>query len=160
MPRLLAGFYQRYQLQPTRQYIETGTYMGDGVFEMVYAPRAKHEHVHSIELSERWYHYNVGQFKKFPNVSIHLGDSATVLPALLDEIQEPVTVFLDGHFSGANTAHGSEETPLLRELDILKRRPFNDIIIIDDTRMLGKKGTSGGDSMYPELMESTGPTLL
>jgi hypothetical protein len=45
---------------------------------------------------------------------------------------------------------GEEDVLLLFELEILKNRKYNDTIIIDDCRLLGKTGTcdSGGCSIY------------
>ena len=80
---------------------------------------------------------------------MYLGDSKIILPELLNQIQEPVTVFLDAHYSGKLTSFGSEETPLLFELEILKNRPYDDIIIIDDCRLLGKSGTCGCEPDHP-----------
>jgi len=61
-----------------------------------------------------------------------------MLPELLNNINEPVTIYLDAHYSGGTTAFGEEEVPLLFELEILKNRKYDDIIIIDDCRLLGK----------------------
>ena len=83
---------------------------------------------------------------------MYLGDSKKILPELLKSIDEPVTIFLDAHFSGGTTALGEEEVPLLFELEILKNRKYDDIIIIDDCRLLGKIGSFGSgsnDPIYP-----------
>ena len=45
--------------------------------------------------------------------------------------------------------YGEEETPLLQELEIMKNRPYDDIIIIDDCRLMGKKGTCGMGEDHP-----------
>jgi hypothetical protein len=80
---------------------------------------------------------------------MHLGDSKKILPELLSTIQEPVTIYLDAHYSGGTTAFGEEETPLLFELEILKNRIYDDIIIIDDCRLLGKTGICGCGTDHP-----------
>jgi hypothetical protein len=80
---------------------------------------------------------------------MYLGDSKKVLPELLSKIDEPVTIFLDAHYSGGSTAFGEEEVPLLYELEILKKRKHNDIIIIDDCRLLGKTGQCGCGPNHP-----------
>jgi hypothetical protein len=80
---------------------------------------------------------------------MYLGDSKKILPELLKTIHEPITIFLDAHYSGGTTAFGDEEAPLLFELELLKNRKHNDIIIIDDCRLLGKKGICGAGENHP-----------
>ena len=150
MPILKDFLYNFTKNDKTNQYIETGTYLGHGIMCVL----NNYENIHSIELSEKWYEYNVEQFKNNKNVKIHLGDSKKILPQLLNNINEPVTIYLDAHYSGSPTAFGDEETPLLFELDILKNRIYDDIIIIDDCRMLGKTGESGSPNhpIYPTMI--------
>jgi hypothetical protein len=150
MPLLTKYFYEQSTLEPTNQYIETGCYLGNGVKEV----RDHYKKTFSIELSIKWYEYNVEQFKDDQRVIICHGDSKKLLPNLLNLIQEPVTIYLDAHYSGGTTAFGEEETPLLKELEILKERNFDDIIIIDDCRLLGKSGYCGispDDLIYPTM---------
>lgn len=145
MPNLTSEFYNLTNTNKTSQYIETGTYLGEGIKSVL----TNYETVHSIELSEKWYNYNVDQFKCNQNVKMHLGDSKKVLPELLHSIREPVTIYLDAHYSGGETAFGDEECPLLFELSLLKTREYDDIIIIDDCRLLGNKGTCGCGPDHP-----------
>ena len=145
MPNLTPLFYNSTNNNKTSHYIETGTYLGEGVKSVL----TTYENIHSIELSEKWYNYNVEQFKQNPNVKIHLGDSKIILPELLNTINEPVTIYLDAHYSGGETAFGDEECPLLFELELLKMREYDDIIIIDDCRLLGNKGTCGCEPNHP-----------
>lgn len=145
MPNLKSDLYVTTNTNKTKHYIETGTYLGDGIKTVL----QNYENIHSIELSEKWYNHNMDQFKDNKNVNMYLGDSKIILPELLNQIQEPVTVFLDAHYSGKLTSFGSEETPLLFELEILKNRPYDDIIIIDDCRLLGKSGTCGCEPDHP-----------
>ena len=145
MPNLTQHFYNITKNSKTNEYIETGTYLGDGIKSVL----NNYKKVHSIELSEKWYEYNIEQFKNVNNVKIHLGDSKKILPMLLDNINEPVTIYLDAHYSGRLTAFGDEEVPLLFELEILKNRKYDDIIIIDDCRLLGKTGLTGAGDNHP-----------
>ncbi len=150
MPNLTPYFYNSTNNIKTNQYIETGTYLGDGIKCVL----NNYNNIHSIELSEKWYQHNIEQFKNNNNVTMHLGDSKKVLPDLLNNIDEPVTIYLDAHYSGGTTAFGDEEVPLLFELEILKNRKYDDIIIIDDCRLLGKTGTCGSgpnDPIYPTM---------
>ena len=145
MPNLTQDFYNTSKNIKTNHYIETGTYLGDGIKCVI----NNYENIHSIELSEKWYQYNLNQFKDNKNVKMHLGDSKKILPELLNTINEPITIYLDSHFSGGTTAFGEEEVPLLFELEILKNRKYDDIIIIDDCRLLGKTGICGAGDNHP-----------
>lgn len=145
MPVLTDKFYTDTKNNKTNHYIETGTYRGAGIKQVL----IHYPHIHSIELSEKWYNFNVKQFEKNKNVKIYNGDSKKVLPELLSKINEPVTIFLDAHYSGGPTALGEEEVPLLYELEILKKRKYDDIIIIDDCRLLGKTGKCGCGIDHP-----------
>jgi hypothetical protein len=149
MPILSEEFYRKSKTRPTNQYIETGAYLGDGIRNVL----GRYKNIHSIELSEKWFNHNVEQFKDHKEVMMHQGDSKKILPELLSKIQEPVTIFLDAHYSGDFTAFGEEETPLLKELEILRDRNYNDIVIVDDCRLLGKKGTCGmpNHNIYPTM---------
>ena len=150
MPNLSSYFYNFTNLNKSNHYIETGTYLGDGIKNVL----NNYEFIHSIELSDKWYEYNVEQFKNCSNVKMYLGDSKKLLPELLNNINEPMTIFLDAHYSGGTTSFGDEEVPLLFELEILKNRTYNDIIIIDDCRLLGKSGQCGrcpDDPVYPTM---------
>ncbi len=146
MPNLTTEFYNLMKNTKTNYYIETGTYMGDRIKSIL----NNYNNIYSIELSDKWYNYNKKQFINNENVKILLGDSKKILSELLNTINEPITIYLDAHYSGGTTAFGEEEVPLLYELEILKNREYDDIIIIDDCRLLGKTGICGcGDIIYP-----------
>lgn len=145
MPNLTNEFYTLTNNVKTTHYIETGTYLGDGIKNVL----NNYENIHSIELSDKWYNYNVEQFKKYDNVKMYHGDSKKILPELLNFIKEPITIYLDAHYSGGTTAFGEEEVPLLYELEILQKRDYDDIIIIDDCRLLGKTGICGAGDNHP-----------
>jgi hypothetical protein len=145
MPNLTDEFYSLTNNRKTRHYIETGTYLGNGIRDVLNS----YENIHSIELADKWYQHNVEQFRNNTNVKMYLGDSKKILPELLNNINEPVTLYLDAHYSGGTTAFGDEEVPLLFELEILKNRNYDDIIIIDDCRLLGKTGICGAGDNHP-----------
>lgn len=145
MPNILPTVYEQTHNEKTRHYIETGTFLGHGITSVL----NHYENIHSIELSEKWYQHNVEQFKDCPHVTMYHGDSKKVLPTLLETICEPVTIYLDAHYSGKFTEFGDEETPLLFELEILQKREYDDIIIIDDCRLLGKMGECGAGPEHP-----------
>ena len=76
MPNLTQEFYILTQNVKTDYYIETGTYLGDGIKCVL----NNYNNIHSIELSEKWHAYNVQQFKNNTNVKMHLGDSKKYYP--------------------------------------------------------------------------------
>jgi hypothetical protein len=152
MPNLSEKFYEETKNTKTHQYIETGSYQGDGIARVL----PNYTQIHSIELSEVWYEHCVNRFKDSDTVKMYLGNSKYILSNILKDINEPATVYLDGHFSAGTTAFGEEtlngvsSNPLLSELAVLMTRDYNDIIIIDDCRMIGKKGREGdGSTEWP-----------
>ena len=156
MPILTPTLYSLITTPKTRQFIETGTYHGDGIQRVL----DHYEKIHSIELSQKYAVEAAKRFLHDSKVTVYHGNSKEVLPVLLETIPEPVTIFLDGHYSGGETAIGDENinsvsnAPLLGELEILLARPYDDIIIIDDCRMLGQRGVlnpgAPSDSIWPE----------
>lgn len=105
--------------------------------------------LHSIELSKKYYSEAKERLKHADNIHFHFGDSAKVMEYLLPAINEPAVFFLDAHFSGGDTAFGDEETALLRELTLIGKRNYEDIIIIDDANLLGKSGMTRPGRRYP-----------
>ena len=150
MPVLSTNFHWVSGLKPTRIYIETGSYLGDGIKHML--KRSQYEQIHSIELAEQWYEHCYQLFKDEARVHLHHGNSKSKLPEVAGQYNEPITFFLDGHFSGRAEQWGGEETPLINELEyIAARQCVGDIVIIDDCRMLGNMGDSGtaGSEVWP-----------
>ena len=96
MPNLTQYFYTLTNNSKTNHYIETGTYLDHGIKSVL----SNYENIHPIELSEKWHEYNTEQFKNNNNVKMYLGDSKKILPELLNSINEPITIYLDAHYSG------------------------------------------------------------
>lgn len=117
-------------------FIETGTLAGDTVHNMV----QHFNKIYSIELSEIYYSHAKQRFSGLKNVEIYLGDSAALLPMVIRDVDSPAIFFLDGHWSGFNTAKGPKDCPLLDELYSIVNN-FNQecLLIIDDHRLFGKK---------------------
>jgi hypothetical protein len=113
-------------------FLETGTYLGDTTETAAkYFPL-----VHSIELGKDLFEKAKKRFAKKKNISLHLGDSAELLPKILQQIKDKSVIFLDAHFSMGSTVKGKDNTPILTELNHIKKSNHtNSIIIIDDIRM-------------------------
>ena len=113
--------------------IESGTFLG----EMVSAQRLFFNKIVSIELSKKLASAAQNHFKQHKHIQIIQGDSAQVLPLILKDFQNHQVVFwLDGHYSGAQTAKGAKTSPIMEELNaIASILPKNYKILIDDMRL-------------------------
>jgi tetratricopeptide (TPR) repeat protein len=115
-------------------FIESGTYTGTTVEA---AKKYFHE-VHSIELSHTLYLKALDKFKQDKNVSLYQGDSAKILPRILPDIKGKIIFWLDAHYSGGITAKGGMDTPIMYELEAIKKSGLRStIILIDDIRCFG-----------------------
>lgn len=122
-------------LLSNRIIVETGSYMGDGILNALCGGA---QEIHSIELSPKYYFFCKERFAKKSNVHIHLGNSATTLFEVIQDIDEPITFWLDAQFSGFDMAYGGKMTPILDELEQIKRHHIkNHTILIDDVRQFG-----------------------
>lgn len=121
--------------------IETGTYEG----EMARKASPHFRRIVTIELDAGLARAATLKLARLGHVEVIAGDSAQVLPEVLASLREPALFWLDGHFSGAGTARGASDTPLLAELEAITRHPVpGHVVLIDDARLLG-----AGD--YPTL---------
>lgn len=115
-------------------FVESGTYEGEGVFVALTAGFKK---IISYEVDEKLYKECKETFSDNKNVQILHKTSAK----MFDEIQnidERITFWLDGHYSGGKTSFVDKKCPILEELNEIKKHKRNDhIIIIDDIRLFG-----------------------
>jgi len=124
-----------------RVLIETGTYMG----ETSWALRREFDRIETIELEPTLAHLAAIRFARTANVHVHAGDSADVLPRLLDALDTPALFWLDAHPSTDRTAHGA--IPLRDELAAIAAHPVRGhVVLVDDLQYLGEAG-------YPRLDE-------
>ncbi len=112
-------------------FVETGTSLGGttrwaaGCFEVVF----------TIEKAEGLYQRHHETLRALGNVEPLFGDSRDLLPGVLTRLDGRKAVFwLDGHWSGGDTAGVDDECPLLGELEALRARE-GDIVMIDDARL-------------------------
>ena len=82
------------------------------------------------------------------NVELIQGDSGEELASLVTSLKGPALFWLDGHYSGGDTARGEEDTPIYKELGhILGCGETGHVIIIDDAHLFGV------DPSYPTMEE-------
>jgi hypothetical protein len=109
-------------------FVETGTFQGK-------TTRWASQHfqsVFTIERAEGLYRQHSAALRALGNVEPLFGDSAKLMPEVVARMGDrPALFWLDGHWSGGETAGEKDECPLIAELETLRPRP-NDIILIDD----------------------------
>lgn len=111
-------------------FVETGTFKGNTA---IWA-KEHFQKVYSIELSKFIYDKYCNELKD-KGINAIYGDSRSVLPTIIEEVQNERCVFwLDGHWSGGDTYGANDECPLIDELNCLTDRN-RDIIMIDDARL-------------------------
>lgn len=137
---LLLHYAEKYHLTTL---VETGTYMGD----MIYAMKNHFTALYSIELDHDLAVNAKKRFANHPHITILEGDSAKLLPKVLQNIKGNTLFWLDGHYSGGVTAKGDSETPIMQELKaILTSDISNCVIAIDDANLF-----NGGTQDYPTI---------
>ncbi len=122
--------------------IETGTWQGATVEAM----RDQFEQIYTIELDQELWEQATVRFSQYSHVHTVHGDSGEVLASILPKISARCLFWLDGHFSGSDTAHGKSNTPIVKELAAIQAHHIKDhVILVDDVRCYN--GTDG----YPTL---------
>lgn len=123
-------------------FVETGTYLGDTTWYF----RNDFDVIHSIEVEPYLHAQAARRFRGFGHITIHLGDSADVLPTINAGLRGKTLYWLDGHYSGGITGAGDSHCPVYAELEsifTLSQSPF--VIVIDDARCFGT------DRSYPSI---------
>jgi hypothetical protein len=122
--------------------VETGTYKGGTTWCL----RREFRRIVTIEVVPALAALAKERFAGYPHITVIEGDSAVELAGICGKLDGPCLFYLDGHYSGGVTGMGSEECPIIHELQALfthTRVPFR--IVIDDARLFGV------DPAYPGL---------
>jgi len=131
-------------------FVETG--LGEGVTVKDVAPLFKN--VHTIELSKSLFE-RISKRLEGLGITFHLGDSPKVLADMQDELAYPCVFYLDAHWCKGFRDDAATENPfpLWEELEVLKKRPYADIIIVDDIHAFGRKDGSGWETCSEERIK-------
>ena len=125
------------------QFVETGTHLGD---TLAYMAHNKKTQCTSIELADDYYLQAKDRFKSYTNVELLHGDSGVLMPSVISKQTTRALFWLDGHYSGADTARSELDTPVSAELQaILYHSCKAHVILIDDARCFD------GCNSYPHL---------
>jgi len=95
--QILIDYAQRYRL---KILVESGTCYGD----MIEAMKGRFERLYSIELSTELHARAVERFRDHSHIAILQGDSGQVIKTIFQELSAPALFWLDGHYSGGETA--------------------------------------------------------
>lgn len=129
--------------------VETGTYKGTGTRILAEAFPS----VVTVELSEELARSADEALRDLTRVRAVHGDSRAELPQLAAE-RVPTLWFLDGHWSGGQTAGQTGECPVLDEIAALGRGHADDCVVVDDARLFAAAPPPPHDpSQWPTLME-------
>lgn len=138
MPSLTLQEIDTYCPFKTRIFVETGTYMGDTIYNV----KSAYEKVYSIELNKSYVERAMRVFEHDRNVHLIHGDSSECMGPLCRSIDAPTFFWLDGHWSGGCTARGAKDCPLLEEIaSIVENCKPKCVIAIDDVRLFGTHAT-------------------
>ncbi|OGE42643.1 hypothetical protein A3B45_00355 [Candidatus Daviesbacteria bacterium RIFCSPLOWO2_01_FULL_39_12] len=120
--RLAAKYY-------IKIFIETGTYLGN----MINGVKTAFEKIYTIELDKKLYKRAKNKFSTNPRISVICGNSAAILPRILNRINKPAILWLDAHYSRGITTKGRKETPIIEEMSVILNHPIKKhVILIDD----------------------------
>lgn len=112
----------------TNIFVETGSYIGDGINTAI---EMKFKKIFSIEVSRKFFNYCRERFYNIINVKLLYGDSGKILYDIIKNIKEPITFWLDAHYSGGKMQ--KRKSPILNELkQIAKHRIKTHTIMVDD----------------------------
>jgi hypothetical protein len=124
-----------------RVLVETGTFRGQNVqdslndFDLIY----------SVESDFDFYLRARRRFMGNDKVKIIHGCSVEFLERLV--LPEPAVFYLDAHWCGWGDP---TPLPLLGELRAIAKRPYHDVVVIDDMRLMGKASWSGDGITWPK----------
>lgn len=139
--RIIKGYAKKFAI---KEFIETGTYLGS----TVEALKNVFNKIYSVEIDRVLFEKAQDRFINSSHIKILQGDSSKVLPSILEKLNTTALFYLDGHYSGGDSSKGDQNTPILRELElILNHKIKNHVILIDDARCF-----TGKDD-YPTLIE-------
>lgn len=140
--RTVRKYAKRYGL---RCLVETGTYRGN----MIGRLKRDFDQIYSIELSMELHEAARRRFAKERRIHLIHGDSGEQLPHLLRRLTRPALFWLDAHYSGGETARGTEGNPIMKEISCILNHPEAHVILVDDMRLFGT------DPAYPASGELT-----
>ena len=144
--------FRKYNFNPG-VWIETGTYLGDSTKFLSKIS----DNVYTIEPSKKYFDAAKELLLEHKNIVILNGTSEDCLEDIISRIYtENISFWLDGHYSGGDTFEGENHSPVLFELEIIKKylNNFKKInILIDDFRIFNNHYPKSHKVIYPNQSE-------
>ena len=110
-------------------FVEGGTYQGMTASLM----SKSFKKVYTIEKSNEMYNIAKNNLKGIKNIELLEGDTRDYLKKIMNN--DNLLFWLDAHWSGGLTYGKEDESPLIKELEIIFSRNRNYAILIDDARL-------------------------
>jgi len=133
----LGGFFD---LTKYKTFVETGTFLGDG---LVWAVLNGFEKSYSVEIEPTIHARAVARFSRVPNVEISQGSTIDFLSSIVSRIEGPTLFYLDAHWSGTHLGVVTgkiEDNPVPLREESLILSGYKDIksslIVVDDERLM------------------------
>lgn len=121
-------------------FVETGTHLGNGLKT---ALDAGHVKCYTIEIHRHLYEDACKRFAteiQQGQVQCHLGDSAVILPQIIQTLTAQTTFWLDAHISSNYGEKLAKNCPIFEELAAIDQSPIKThTIIIDDVSCFDQK---------------------
>ncbi len=139
---------------PLKVFVETGTYEGASVKEML----PFFNEVHTIELSVPLYAGAVEKFEENPAVSVYHGRSEKVLADIVPKLRRRAVLYwLDAHWCDEASAGEDRQCPLIEELEAIGSISDRSVVLIDDARLFmappPKPAVTEGWPQFSEVLE-------
>jgi hypothetical protein len=144
----MASNRRQFHKYKTNCLVESGTQLGYGIDD---ALSCGFKNIRSIEISPSYYATVKERFKNNPNVQLYHGNSVNMFYDLIADLNEPVTFWLDGHYSCGGDSGFDEKhvCPLLKELEQIKKHHIKThTILVDDRRLLVPSSNGGMDGFF------------
>ena len=148
--RLVRRYARRFSLE---LLYESGTWYGD----MVAACRRCFAEIYSTELDGDLYRLARERFAGDDHVHLIRGDSAVVLPQVLERIDRPCLFWLDGKAMVGGVS-GPVKTPVRDELAAILAHPVEGhVVLIDDARLFTGRGDYPSRAELEETVRAARP---
>lgn len=132
----LRNHFKKYK---NKLFVESGTFLGNG---LQCALDAGFEKCFTIEIHQYLYDKAQIRFKKEINngkIISYLGDSEIMLPAVVAQLTDRATFWLDAHISSQYGEKLAKNCPIIEELETIgKHHIKNHTLLIDDLNCFGR----------------------